>query len=444
MFIDWLSLYASMPRAILVEGYSSDYRVQEMQTGTPLFEKSYRVSLSDGRPIAFVAAIPRHPYMTPETVSVKFDNALLYSSDFFDQLINFLGKFGVRNTHITRLDLAVDCQQIAYGISAKEFAERLADSRFVKAGTRQLAIHKRSNFYVNPKADDGKHELISDGLPAINAVTFGTHNSICQSQVYNKTLELKSNLDANGNPKKAYIMDAWKDAGLDITQDVWRIELRLGSKADTLEYVGEGGEICYRRITLSDLDPDRGLKDTIRYAFKRWFCVYSLIGRDLKKTKHLTREDAVQVLSEEADLQFVAHAAQSTAMSKYVKGVLKFVTDLFTKAVPILRNHPEDGILQGYAIGCFLEKLYKVSVQLDKVILDGTARGHRVVSDGLHEVLSHELSKILGQNLELRRLLTVDDKTPVLVTADGRTSTMSQEDFYWISHFNKDVVVHNV
>lgn len=214
----------------------------EKDTGTALFQLLYYLKLANGRPVCSLQAVPRHPFQDPDTVSIKLDNALLYSADFYDVLLQLLKDFQIRRPNISRLDFAMDCQNIGYGISARDFAERLADSRFVKSGTREISVHKRSNVYIDPRSSDDAVKFETDGLPSINAVTIGRHGSICQAQVYNKTLELKQHMAADGSFMKQYIFDQWKDAGLDVSKDVWRIELRLSSKADTLEYIDPSGK----------------------------------------------------------------------------------------------------------------------------------------------------------------------------------------------------------
>lgn len=447
LHLDWLSFQGHLTDPSILSLGVDGYIIEKSETGTPLFEFLYYVKKSCGRPICSLQSVPRHKYQEPDSVAVKMDNALLYSQDYYTELIDFIRLFNIRRTNISRVDFCIDCQNIAYGISARDFAERLADSRFVKSGTREITVHKRSNIYIDPRSQNGELKFETDNLPSVNAVTIGSHGSMCQAQVYNKTLELKQHMAADGTYMKQYIYDQWKDAGLDVSKDVWRIELRLSSKADTLEYVDPSGEIKHRRILLSDLDPRvyddsiRGakfcvLKDTILQAFNRWFNVYSMENCELSKLKHLTRQHQVKVLSETSELSFVAHAEQSRSMTKYMKGVVNFITDLFQSAAAVIKDKPENGVIQAFVIKTFLEKLYKVCKTLNTANARALHRGENILTTDMHTILHKEFDAILQRFPYLRTLITVRPSMQVEVDCGDHTETMTQEEFEWITKFS--------
>lgn len=447
LHLDWLSFQGHLANTLLLQEPPEGYVLEKKDTGTPLFNLLFYIKNSCGRQICTLQSAPRHKYQEPDSVAVKMDNALLYSLDFYDVLINFIRDFQIRRSNISRVDFCIDCQNIAYGISARDFAERLADSRFVKSGTRELSVHKRSNIYIDPRSQNGEIKFETDNLPSINAVTIGSHGSMCQAQVYNKTLELKQHMAADGTFMKQYIYEQWKDAGLDVSKDVWRIELRLSSKADTLEYVDPAGEIKHRRVLLSDLDPRkyddpiRGkgfcvLKDTILQAFNRWFNVYSMENCKLSKLKHLTRQHQVKVLSETSELSFVAHAEQSKSMTKYMKGVVNFITDLFKSSAAVLKGKPQYGVIQAFVIKHFLEKLYDVCKTMNTAQAMAIQRGDNLLTEDMHEILHAEFDSILKRFPGLRELITVKPSMLVEVDCGGHTETMTQEDFEWITKFS--------
>lgn len=448
LFIDWLSFQGHMDDPSVLSFPPDGYKVEPKETGTPLYQCLFMISTTDGRAICSLQSVPRHKYQDPDSVAVKLDNALLYSSDWYAVMVRFVSQFHIRRINVSRVDFAMDSQAVAYGISTKDFAERLADSRFVKSGTREISVHKRSNIYIDETSKGDELSFQTDNLPSINAVTIGRHGSMCQCQVYNKTLELKQHLAADGSFIKSYIPELWQAGGLDTTKDVWRIELRLSSKADTLEFVTPEGEVKHRKILLSDLDPKeyddtiRGrrispLKDTIQQAFNRWFNVYSLENQDLSKLQHITRQSKVKILSDESELSFAAHAAQSKSMTKYLKGVVRFITDLFQSSATVLKDRPSEGIIQAWVIKHFLENLYDVCKGINTAKCRAVQSGTQSLTEDFHTILSYEFDRILGASKELRRVLTINQSTQLNVIVDGHEERMTQEEFEWITKFQK-------
>lgn len=446
LFIDWLSFQGHMANQSFLTIPPEGYRVEPKETGTPLYQCLFMIVSADGRAICSLQSVPRHKYQDPDSVAVKLDNALLYSADWYSVLLDFIRAFQIRRINISRVDFAMDSQAISYGISTKDFAERLADSRFVKSGTREISVHKRSNIYIDETSKGDELSFQTDNLPSINAVTIGRHGSMCQCQVYNKTLELKQHLAADGTFIKSYIPELWAAGGLDTTKDVWRIELRLSSKADTLEFITPEGEIKHRKILLSDLDPTecedtiRGrkispLKDTIQQAFNRWFNVYSLENEDLSKLQHITRQSKVRILSENSELSFAAHAAQSKSMTKYLKGVVRFITDLFQSSAAILKDRPDYGVIQAYAIKHFLENLYDVCKGINTAKCRAVQAGTQSLTEDFHKILSYEFDRIISASKELRRVLCINENTQLEVIVGDHTERMTQEEFEWLTKF---------
>lgn len=446
LFIDWLSFMASMPNQTLLDKVPAGYKVAFHNTGTMLFHQLWTVSTKAGRPLLSLQAVPRNGYHSPDTVSIKLDNALLYSDDWYKILIDFLIDFEVSCPSVTRVDFAMDSQMIPYGISTAEFAQRLADGDFIKSGKYNITVHKTQGRYIAPASVNMVDkwgtdssviptETTSGGVPVVNCVTLGSHSSLAQFQVYNKSLELSNHLCVNGEFRKQYIFDRWKSEGLDTEKPVWRSELRLSSKADVIEYVAPDGTVQRRKLNLADLDPEHGLKSTILQAFNRWAQIFSFIGRDNSKRTHITREARVKFLSEESKLSFGSHCSQSRGMTKYIKGVINFVSNLFDECQRKGMNKPADGVVQGWTIRFFLEKLYEFSARTDEQVLYETGAALHIPVSKLQTLSQNYIDRLMSVYTDLRHCLTSDSDLKVSIPIETEEVEFTQEDLEWFYHF---------
>lgn len=84
--------------------------------------------------------------------------------------------------------------------------------------------------------------------PRVDSLTFGRAGKAIQAIIYNKTRELQE------VKMKQYIVDTWQRAGLDVSRDVWRVEIRIqgaGKEFQCLENQ-ELGQLSFVDIALQE------------------------------------------------------------------------------------------------------------------------------------------------------------------------------------------------
>lgn len=143
--------------------------------------------------------------------SFKVDNRLLYSRGDYHYVMKFVQSLGLVQRSITRLDFAVDTNK-----RMRHFIRKVLEGQLV--GNSRISR---------------KHQAIFDSK--LNCETFtltefkkDTKRTWC---IYNKTNQLQDMNDklfkkGETMTYKPYIKTAWNHAGLNTSNDVWRIELR--------------------------------------------------------------------------------------------------------------------------------------------------------------------------------------------------------------------------
>ena len=297
--IDWLSIYGVIGGDVFVSAEKDGYRVSLIGHGSKIWKKLFRVEVlqDDGkwRPFGSVGVEPwfertegglKSGGLSGDSFLLKLDNALLYECDWFALLVNFLNVFHLKYKSVSRCDLAVDFCMLKNHITGKKIVRMIKTLKWWKAGQNKVIEVYRLPYHFKKICkggiDDGWHpdsaqwytDNAEDSLT--ESLTFGTHSSICQVQLYDKTKELERS-EVDGVCAKEYIRDRWKEAGiLREGLHVWRLEFRLSSKAEGVTNRAAGLDIrngsvsAERNLALWDLD-----KDNLWYTFQcvqnSWF-----------------------------------------------------------------------------------------------------------------------------------------------------------------------------
>lgn len=358
LFLDWLSMYGISRvdfAGTLPRGWMS-----LTKGGSMWFDQVIELrKLHRGIYVPFVVVCtkPKSPVMTPDTISMKFANNLLYRADAYSEIVDFLRIFEVQCTKITRVDIAYDFQRLSNNMSGSDLLYRLMNGQIIRKGSRKMAIHGKARYHIKPNGD------IEDKKGGCESITFGTHASVCQWQLYNKSEELRQAQVKDYNPKQ-YIRDCWKNAGLDEGErDVWRIEVRLTSNARTLLNTTTGELIP---MTLRSLSPEN-FELAVRSIFAKWSVLY-YVPKDLSSFNHTDRLKRVAILDgapeEVVSMPRADAEKQGLPHSSYIKGVMSTIQK-FTECYRDILSDPTDAYILSDAKNA-IESIYSTARERER------------------------------------------------------------------------------
>ena len=182
--------------------------------GTRQYRELWTISLNKEE-VAQVQAEPCSSVLKSDSVIVKFHNRLLYQKELWDIVDRFLFDHHLTVQSVSRLDICADFNRFAT-MSAPELITGFVCSRLRHKGQGEGAAYFQA-YNVHEGKRSTQH-LKYTGL------SFGTHKSDARVYLYNKTEELK-------NADKPWIRDLWLQGGLDVSKNVWRLEVSLKSKS---------------------------------------------------------------------------------------------------------------------------------------------------------------------------------------------------------------------
>lgn len=217
--IDWLEVYCLEPQ--LLDGTPVidkeflerlDYIVEKRAYGTPTYEEMLTVAFlgSYREPFAEIRRKPRvssdgGSFLHPASCHIRLTNRFCYDENPIILLCDFLLTCGYRFQSIKRVDIALDFNYFDDGEDPRYVMRDYLTEKLAKINQSRLSAHGKDSW------DCRSWNSLSWGSPTSNIVT----------RFYNKTLELKE------NKMKTYIQDCWKQCGLDLTKDVWRVEFAI-------------------------------------------------------------------------------------------------------------------------------------------------------------------------------------------------------------------------
>lgn len=290
--IDWLQLHLHRPSHFVPEkpevrsffAQPEDHQrfsFQKLGHGSKTYAEIYVVK-QRGVEWAELSMSPYSGSINPLSCTLKIKNKPLYEPGLMQDVADFIEFFGFRYLGLTRLDLAYDCNEFYGGLLPQRFMKKYEDGDIIKFGsgngyrqfvqgyslgwdkntssfslTADVAVpekhstkggnpteweleKERQSIYDDPGTliklpDDrnplkGGRPLTEKCVPLIyTSTTWGSRSSGHQVQLYNKTMEMQQ------VAYKHHIAQRWKDYGLDLERDVWRLEIRITKGARLLE-----------------------------------------------------------------------------------------------------------------------------------------------------------------------------------------------------------------
>lgn len=250
---DWLQLYLHKARDFdPAEPNLFGYNFLPLGYGSKVFKSLYKVIEPSGEELGILSADPYLTTMNPKTCVFKVENNVLYQSDYIARCFQFIACCGLQYKGITRIDLAYDCNELYGGLKHETLIKKYQKNEYLKIGlnrymawmngTYKLVSHKRDTGEKDEHNHPIKREVIeciteSGGDIAAHrceSITWGSRSSDIQVQVYNKSQELRD------VKMKHYIVDYWKECGLDLERDVWRIEIRIVNGGKSMKNLKTG------------------------------------------------------------------------------------------------------------------------------------------------------------------------------------------------------------
>jgi hypothetical protein len=280
--IDWMQVYCYTDNpaledisplfgdeySIVKQNYSTRHfqNVYEVYTQTPVIEGDTNAPLPNGHNYHYCTILtkPFSNVIDRRGCLLKLSNRELYQPDFATRLINFLPNYNLVFQSISRIDVCYDFNRLQGGLTPKKFINGFVSGKYLKNGqptytllcdTREDKREHIVNDIMNrikankPQNDDELRAEISQSIyhmiarsestkckirgsakavKDIHYVSFGSHASGVCSYIYNKSKEMREVKD------KPYIREMWKMNGLDVNQDVWRIEISIKADSKTL------------------------------------------------------------------------------------------------------------------------------------------------------------------------------------------------------------------
>lgn len=213
--VDWLQVYchdrnSGLLNIIYYE--ASAYEFVLMPYGSRHFKEIWEVIDQDGEKYAIIQRIPHSSIISKDGCIIQLCNRELYRRNYASEFIIFLASHNFTYKSISRLDICFDSNYLLNKYKHSTLIKDLMTARVLKNN--------------QSKVDWNFQAIANVGKPMeCNSCSFGSKSSPVGTKMYNKTLEMKE------QKRKPYIIESWVHNGLNIDQDVWRIEISIKSDA---------------------------------------------------------------------------------------------------------------------------------------------------------------------------------------------------------------------
>lgn len=213
--IDWLQVFCHDENDdLLYKIYNgrSAYEFKINPYGTRHFKELYEVLDEDGDKYAIIQRNPHSSVLSEDAAIVQLCNRELYRPHFASEFLVFLGSHKFKYKSISRLDVCFDSNHLL---------NKLRHSNLIKGLMTGLYL-KNNQSKVKWSFDS----VANVGKPMeCNSCSFGSKSSSVSTKMYNKSLEMRE------VKLKPYIVENWAYNGINVEQDVWRIEISIKSDA---------------------------------------------------------------------------------------------------------------------------------------------------------------------------------------------------------------------
>lgn len=239
--VDWLQVYCHqstpLPEEKCVLG---GFEWRPLHKPTRHYEYIGKVHFigEDGKsndfvPFCEILYQPRSKVLNPASVHLKIENAALYTSSWFGQLMQVLAVLGLKYVSTTRIDLCYDCNKLRNGTKPDTILRAYLKQEVLKIGVNKCSAQFASMGYALAIGSSKVPKDFKVRAPEVTGITWGSITSGRQHTIYDKTRELHE------VKWKQHIYDAWLAAGID-PANVWRFEVRLSGKGKDYELLPSG------------------------------------------------------------------------------------------------------------------------------------------------------------------------------------------------------------
>lgn len=217
--IDWLEVYCLEP-SIHDANYfrAQGYEVVQRDYGTPLYEQMF-VIYQESLPYLEIRRTPHNPkgasgggILPNNACHIRLDNRTCYLPGCVNLLRTFLVAHGYQFVSISRIDVCLDFNVFDNQMKPKNFINKWFRAEYSKIYQGRFSAHGADKWSVRD----------------INSVKWGRPTSAITTKLYNKSMEMRE------VKRKLYIEQAWLAAGLNVAQDVWRLEFSVSSSAKVM------------------------------------------------------------------------------------------------------------------------------------------------------------------------------------------------------------------
>lgn len=318
--IDWLSVSCDTTLFFKPEEENEKYKLSDAGYGAKFWRKILKIERkTDGRKIG-VLCYENTQACNANLAVLKFENELLYDKDCFEVVCDVILSLGLRFRGISRIDMACDFNEFHGGLTAPNLMSGYKKNKYLKGGTSKYMLIGHHNYFAHGKDEStiydqapifdeklrekeaarieaANQELIAHGLPpisrtppkrilaqdiqehTIDSLTWGSRSNGVQVQLYNKTREMQE------VAPKWYIVETWKNAGLDLSKDVWRLEIRITTRGKELRNSETGQEF---RLSVIDVITQEQLEALFFSYCEKYFKWYRNDGHEkLQNCKRL-------------------------------------------------------------------------------------------------------------------------------------------------------------
>ena len=287
--IDWLQVYCHVTQ-LTSFGDLGAYHIKQLDYSTNVYNRVYSVTKLIGStylPIAIITAYPKSRALNQNSCHIKLDNQILYTQDVFNELKSLIQTYHLDYQSISRIDIAYDCNRYANRWTPLRLLQDYVAGKVLKIGNNSPVVNYKSMGYLIGNQTKTDNIDLKRTKPRINAITWGSHSSGVQLQIYDKSYELRT------QHYKQWIVDAWTRAGLDV-DNVWRTELRIQGGGKSLLNIFSG--------TLYEVGIDHIIDDdaisTLFFDYAHKYCRFVLTDyhvhkQQMKKIQQFNQSETV-------------------------------------------------------------------------------------------------------------------------------------------------------
>jgi hypothetical protein len=206
--LDLLQVVYELPDDYIMNFPSSKggYTVDRITNKIRNFNNAYVIYNHNIIKVAEVYTSPNKGFYKKNEILLKVDNQLLYHEDFYKIIKQLEEKYNLSFVRINAIHIAIDSP-----INKKAYTLLTKISRNHKSVVINNNNLKLSSNNLN--YDNGTYATFH----------LGSSKSILTASFYNKSLELKKS-------SKHYIVNFWKKNGLNLSEDIYRIEFKFKYK----------------------------------------------------------------------------------------------------------------------------------------------------------------------------------------------------------------------